>query len=470
MSSANPNDSTQEPSAVRGPPVFGSDLIGQTIGGHKIDSLLGQGGMGAVYRAFDDALGRHVAIKIIRPELAHGHMLDRFMREARALAKMSHPNLLAIHSIGFADDLGGIPYFVMEYIEGRSLSEYLHAQGKPRPEEVAELCGEILAALSHVHGEGITHRDLKPSNIMIRGSDRRAILMDFGIAKVDDAQGLTTEGIVLGTPEYMSPEQADSADVDPRSDIYSFGIMLYEIFNGAVPFKGKSTFSILRQQVEARPAPLGEKCSALWENVIFRCIEKIPKDRFPSVNHLAEALVQEYPLAALQDLAARADKTVATLPVSMQRAETTDDMATADTVADERDDEAPTLLTKPKAGGTPIRNSHLALLPFLIPAVLAVAVSVMYATGFGLRSGDHEKATTSGNEASTVPSTPMQESPAGKILIPGSEPIPGKIVSVTPTADGKTKIQYLHEGKLITRLVDRRFEIEIDDLQPKSID
>ncbi len=226
---------------------------GEKLSRYHLREPLGSGGMSCVYRAYDPVLDREVAIKILPAELARDPVLrERFHEEARALGGVEQPNLIRIFAVG---QEGPVSYYAMELITGMSLKEVLAASGRLTVAEAFAVMGQVLRALEAVHRAGIVHRDLKPGNVMLAASGR-VVLMDFGLARRAERQDLTMAGAVLGTPEYMSPEQARGEKADERSDLYSIGVMLYEMLAGRPPFGGKDTIAILRQHVQAPVPPL----------------------------------------------------------------------------------------------------------------------------------------------------------------------------------------------------------------------
>ena len=281
-------------------------VIGHTLGGNTVIAKIGEGGMGAVFRAHDEGLDRDVAIKVLPPSLARDEIYrTRFLREARALARVKHPNLVQIYNVAAEK---GLHFFSMEYIDGESLSAHIvHAEEMPLG-EILRIAGQVLSALAAVHACGVTHRDVKSANIMIEPSGR-AVLMDLGLAKDEAATGVTTDGMILGTPEYMSPEQAEGVPATPRSDIYSFGIVLYEMATGELPFRGKSAIAVLRKQVEEEAPSLAERRPDLppeFVRAVTAAMRKKPDERPSSAMELAGMLLEAGSTPELETLAASA--------------------------------------------------------------------------------------------------------------------------------------------------------------------
>ena len=262
----------------------------QRIGKYQVVGLLGEGGMGAVYRARDPVLDRDVAVKVLSPELARDPLLvKRFEEEARALARIQHPNIMRVYTVGEHE---GKRYFAMEFVSGETLEDRVRERGSLSLREVVDLFGQLLPAVKAIHAAGIVHRDIKAANIMIDVKGR-TVLMDFGLAKRHGRAALTTAGSILGTPEYMAPEQALGDAVDGRADIYALGVVLFEALTGRPPFEGGDAFSIIRKQVEDAPPAAREFRSDLPEavdTVLKRCLAKKPEDRYPDVDALAAAL------------------------------------------------------------------------------------------------------------------------------------------------------------------------------------
>ena len=231
-------------------------------GKYRLDSYLSSGGMGAVFKATHVMLGKPVAVKLIKADLVTSpDMVRRFQREARAATSLTHPNIVAVYDLGQTDD--GTLYIAMELVDGSSLKDVIRETGRVDSPRIVDILRQVASALSLAHRHHIIHRDLKPQNVMLtREADGREIakLLDFGIAKTfdDKATQLTQTGLAIGTPQYMSPEQAMGREVDGRSDLYSLGVMLYEMLIGEVPFSDPSTPAILvKHMTELPPPPRG---------------------------------------------------------------------------------------------------------------------------------------------------------------------------------------------------------------------
>jgi tRNA A-37 threonylcarbamoyl transferase component Bud32 len=275
-------------------PAATLDALGE-LAGYEIRGVLGQGSMGVVLEAFDPALKRRVAIKVLAPDLASDEVSRRrFAREGQAAAAVRHPHVITIHGVSEAN---GLPFLVMEFVAGGSLQDYLDKQGPPDWREVARLGAEIASGLSAAHAQGLVHRDIKPSNILLDAApaDRlgSAKIGDFGLVAVTNESRLTRTGVVTGTPMYMAPEQARCEPVDYRADLFSLGSVLYTLSTGRDPFPAGSPLAVLRQVCEATPQPIRELNPAVpaWlEAVVERLHAKAPSDRFATAAEAAELL------------------------------------------------------------------------------------------------------------------------------------------------------------------------------------
>lgn len=257
---------------------------------------LGKGGMGTVFLAEQVDMERQVVIKLLSPELVQEvpDVVDRFRLEATAAAQLNHPNVVQLFVFGRTS--GGHLYLAMEYVEGRSLAELLHDEGRLSEVRALRIVDQICAGLSAAHHAGIVHRDLKPENVMIcerQGERDHVKLVDFGIAKriVPGAPSVTRTGVVVGTPTYMAPEQALDADVDARTDIYALGCVLYEVLSGEQVFASDNLTAVLARHVTEVPAPLNQRFPQLVVQprvvaLIQRCLEKNPAARFQSAREL----------------------------------------------------------------------------------------------------------------------------------------------------------------------------------------
>jgi serine/threonine protein kinase/Tfp pilus assembly protein PilF len=285
--------------SIRTPAEGGTTLAGSSqalqpghvLGGrYEILELLGQGGMGAVYKARDREVDRLVALKVIRPELAgHPDVLRRFKQELILARQVTHKNVIRIFDLGEAE---GAKFISMEYIDGRDLKSIHAERGKLQPEEAAEIIEQVCLALDAAHAEGVIHRDLKPQNIMV-DKHGRVVVMDFGIARSRELSGLTQTGDLVGTPEYMSPEQAKGEEIDSRSDLFSLGIILYELLTGISPYEATTPVVALLKRTQERAVPPDKLDPAIPEfmnDIVVRCLEIDPQRRYASAQEILQDL------------------------------------------------------------------------------------------------------------------------------------------------------------------------------------
>jgi len=266
------------------------DFQGAVAGRYSLERELGRGGMGVVYLAREVRLDRPVAIKLLPPSKASDPRLrERFLREARTAAKLSHPNVIPIHAV---EEIGEFVFFAMAYIEGETLTERVRRRGPLAPSEAARVVRDVAWALAYAHGQGVIHRDVKPDNILLE-SGGRVMVADFGIASVVAGAGGLSTGEVVGTPEFMSPEQALGEAVDARSDLYSLGIVGYFACSGALPFEADKATDVLAKQVTEPAPPLAVAAPLVPRRLaqaIDRCLAKEPADRPDGPAALAEQL------------------------------------------------------------------------------------------------------------------------------------------------------------------------------------
>jgi serine/threonine protein kinase len=289
------------------------NLIGKTLGQYQIQSLAGRGGMATVYKAYQPSLNRYVALKVLPDYLAQDdQFVVRFDQEARSAAALRHPNIMVVYDVGQESNTH---YIAAEYLEGTTLAQVLAQQSGPLPlARTVNILNQLASALDFAHTRGLVHRDIKPSNVFV-GPDDHVTLMDFGIAKaLSGGGGVTRTGTMIGTPEYMSPEQAEGKTIDQRSDIYSLGVVVYQLLTGRVPFAADTPTAVLLAHVMQTPRPPSQHNPAVpraVEAVVLRALAKNPTARFGSAGELARALAQAAGQAALTTTQAPASAYVA---------------------------------------------------------------------------------------------------------------------------------------------------------------
>ncbi len=288
-----------------------AEWLGKTVGKVRIEKYLARGGWGEVYLGTHLTLDRPVAVKVLHSYIEQDpDLLLRFQREAKVVAGLRHPNIVQIFDF---DAIDGHPYIVMEYLKGPSFATYLHGLHKRNERiplyQVARLLKGLTAALDYAHDKDVIHRDIKPENIMLHGKtgeipldkpladDVEPVIMDFGLVRIANTASQTTAKVISGTPAYMSPEQARGDQTDRRTDIYSLGVVLYEMLAGRVPFEADSTYSLIYQQINDTPPPVPE-ISAPVQKVIDRALAKNPDDRYPSSGKMADDFLQAIGVSA----------------------------------------------------------------------------------------------------------------------------------------------------------------------------
>lgn len=286
-------------------------IPGQTLAGrYRVRAFLGRGSVGEVYEAEDLELAGRVALKILRPEIARDErVVRRFEQEILLTHRVTHPNVCRMFDLIHQDAAGREParvFLTMELLRGETLEDLLVRQGPLRPEEALPIVRQITAGLAAAHEAGVVHRDLKSSNVFLATfpPGPRAVVTDFGLAwsaESEAAAALTATGELIGSPAYMAPEQVRGETASPVTDVYALGVVLFETVTGQLPFVGKSAFyTALKRLSEPAPSPrtLVPDLDPVWEEVILRCLERVPADRFASMRDVASALEEETPARA----------------------------------------------------------------------------------------------------------------------------------------------------------------------------
>ncbi len=423
-------------------------LVGQTIAGkYKVIRLLGEGGMGCVYQA-EQKLGsaaRSVALKTLHTHLSHDLAIKaRFHREAGTVAALQHPNTIQIYDFGEMPD--GTLYLVMEFIHGRSVADVLTKDGPMPPERVVTIMRQVCGSLEEAHGHGIVHRDLKPDNIVLseRAGQRDWVeVLDFGIAKRSSDQDpneakLTQQGMVLGTPPYMSPEQFTGQPVDLRSDIYSLGIMAYEMLVGKFPFEANTAWEWASRHMTEAPRPietqpLGPQVPAGIRRAISRALSKRKEDRFPSVKEFFDEFSSDggIPVApGVRDLQARA-KTELAQPLMTPSPPYGQTMSAPAVYAHE----APAAGVVPPVSGRKMGAGPVVALGAL--AVLLLGGSVAAAVFSGKKPVATAEIAPSPAAQASVPAEPPAPAPSADEPGGGA---PSSVESVPPLGAGPTKV------------------------------
>jgi eukaryotic-like serine/threonine-protein kinase len=350
---------------------------------YEVDKPLGRGGMAQVFRGTDRVLGRTVAIKVLDQKHRNdAKFVTRFRREAQAAAGINHPNVVSVFDTGSED---GLHYIVMEYVDGETLDDVLAREKVLPPERVVAIAEPVARALDAAHQKGMVHRDVKPGNIMLDRSGTVKVV-DFGIARAAADDTLTQTGIVLGTAAYLSPEQAQGVAVDPRSDVYSLGCVLYEMLTGRKPFTGDSALAIAYKHVREDPAPPSQVNPDIppeLEAVVMTAMAKDPAQRFPSGGAMQEALSA----AATGEMPAMA----------AVGAEATEPLAGGDTAV---------MTTPETAPGEPPERPDRWWLPWLVIAVILVALIVLGFLAFG---GEEPRRAGGGGQTEAPPETTPPE-------------------------------------------------------------
>src|SRR5262249_28544362 len=266
------------------------DSLGR-LAHYEVQEVIGRGGMGVVLRAFDEELHRVVAIKVMARQLApNAAARKRFKREAQAVAAVIHDHIVTIHAV---EEANGLPYLVMQYVAGLSLQQRLDRDGPLELQEILRIGMQTASGLAAAHAQGLVHRDIKPANILLENGVERVKITDFGLARAAADASLTQNGVVAGTPQYMSPEQADGKAIDPRTDLFSLGSVLYAMCTGRAPFRASGTLAVLKRVCEETPLPVRETNPGIPDwlvEIIDKLHAKGPAQRYQSAAEVAELL------------------------------------------------------------------------------------------------------------------------------------------------------------------------------------
>jgi eukaryotic-like serine/threonine-protein kinase len=368
-------------------------------GRYRVLGRLGVGGMATVYLAEDSSLGRKVALKVMAERYAEdGEFVERFRREAQAAARLNHPNIIAVYDRGEAD---GRPYIAMEYLQGRTLKQVIQKEGPLPPERAIAVAMQVLAGLRYAHEHGVVHRDVKPHNVLV-GDDGRIKVTDFGIAHAGDPQ-MTEVGSIVGTAQYLSPEQARGRSVGPQTDVYSLGVVLYEMLAGRVPFEGDSSVAIAMQHVSDEAPPLRSLVPQVPESlamVVAHSMLKQPEQRYGSADEFS---------ADLDRVRRGLVPAAATALIEMPPREPTERVPAVEAtrIAPPSPAPPPSLLSGEKLPARPIPRKR-SRWPWLLVLLLVLAVGALAAFALGVGSGD-DTPTTSGSTPTTTQETTVAQ-------------------------------------------------------------
>jgi len=396
----------------------GDSLIGTTLAGkYRIDERLNEGGMGTVYRGTHVLMDKTVAIKVLRPSLAADEkIVARFSREARAASRISHPNALSVTDFG-EDDSGHV-FLVMEFLSGKTLKQLIRNEGPLPLARVVNITRQIGDALNAAHSQGVIHRDLKSDNIMLLDTMTvdHAKVLDFGIAKINEPEGavdtnLTAPNLVIGTPQYMSPEQcSQDSEIDARSDIYSFGVILYEMLVGHVPFSGDSPTMVMVKHLQEPVPSVRDEREDLPDSVarvVARAMAKLPRNRYQSVAELVEDLT----IASGMTIHGLGPASVTTAPVAANEM----DEVTMLRAREEPPSLAPSMRREPviipvqESMPPPPAGSNFNPLKIVIPAAVALAVAFVVIFMFTRNSPANDTNTNTNQPTQTLAADPNSQ-------------------------------------------------------------
>ncbi|MBC7932144.1 MAG: protein kinase [Rubrivivax sp.] len=428
-------------------------LIGEVLAGkYRIEEKIDEGGMGCVYRATHVLMEKTIAVKVLHPALAaDDNIVERFTREAKAASRISHPH--AINVTDFGESENGVVYLVMEYLRGRTLKDIIRSEGPMPLTRVVEIVRQVSGALEAAHTEGVVHRDLKSDNIMLEetGGGDWAKVLDFGIAKIqqdvdNNDPGLTAPNLIIGTPQYMSPEQCSQAsNIDSRSDIYSFGVILFETLTGHVPFAGDSPTAIMMKHLqEPPPSVLDERkdLPASVGEVVARALAKQPEDRYQNASELYDALVEAAAKAPASDVVPALDTERIVTPTSSNETPRTtygDDSDEA-TVVSAGYARRPTTdeLPPPPAPAPPQSSFN----PWRIAVPAIAALAIVFAVVYAVQRRDDSTGEQQPQLQSDPNSQPVQSitPPTGQAernLAPAAAPTPVVVTGVSSNVNAE---------------------------------
>jgi predicted Ser/Thr protein kinase len=408
-----------------------SNLVGQTLGPYRIIEQIGIGGMATVYKAYQPSMDRYVAIKVLPAVLARdAAFLKRFQREAKVVAKLEHKHILPVHDYGEQE---GLTYLVMRYVEAGTLKDRLAAGQLDLP-EIYRIIAQVGAALDYAHRLGVIHRDVKPSNVLI-DSQGDVYLTDFGLARImESSDQLTATGVGVGTPAYMAPEQGQGLKIDHRSDVYSLGVMLYEMVTGQVPYRAETPMAVVIKHI-TEPLPLPRQIvpdlPEEIERVVLKALAKKPEDRFQTVREMVEALDLAVRAAIAAAPAARAEKKVVPpVPAAPVRK-----------------------FRWPWGVRTTALGVGIAALALLVIGGLVFAMSrVQYRVQ--VVGGRVEVVPVSTEAVSPTPTVALVETPTGQVALATTAtaaPEPTTVPATTPAPEGECRIVYEANGDIYVR-------------------
>ena len=399
------------------------NLVGTTLGQYQIVQEIGRGGMAVVYKAYQPSLTRYVAIKVLPPQFSFDHdFIERFVREARGAAMLHHPNIITIHDVSEQD---GIHYFVMEYLVGKTLGAVMAETPMTLP-RIAYIVSQVASALDHAHSQGLIHRDVKPSNIVVdEARNDHVKLMDFGLVRAGQDSKLTKAGMILGTPAYMSPEQAQGEEVDHCTDIYSLGVVLYHMLTGTVPFSRTTPAAVLMAHVAYEPPSIMQLNPSVpkpVEAVVLKAMAKDRRQRYQSAGQLARDLQ----VAITGQMPAGLKLPPVAVPPSSQ-APTTQMPAPAVTVPPTFVTPAPSAVAAPAKGkASPLIFAGLGAAVLVVLCVSGLAV----AAALGVFNSRVKTATPPPVATSTLPAVTLLEAPNLKAPEDGAEFSPKDTVTL----------------------------------------